>query len=466
MPTVPVVFRWVNSVPVFSDIPIPVGTFNGWSFSYAYKTADGTDVQDSWYRSVEGDTLPVTYSANPATMFPTNVDKAKAYTKSYPSTLTYPDEWKEVFIEIIIRTGAQIGYVARYVMGNIDGECEQDARDSDAAITEEPLGVEFDIAVNAFGESGTPNLFANYGVDDITYTGSVVLDYGDGDSETVPFSITLPGASVSSYMVDFVNEFDNDGSDYTRIPLLQFRADETIVGLPSLVVVTDTATDYVAEYRMPRFRHEYEDADNDRATATIDTDYGGTHGFKYQVFPVAAIQGESENGDLLLDGSNSFHIYNEDIVEYAWSFREAGSVGGFGLPHVDSSPTYEIELDSGDWEVRLVVTSQPGMDTTQQKESAPRIRTLSVEDSHISATSDHDGVGYVAMKDGSDLQTKQYVDGYASQVLKAALPNHDSPTLYQLPGSSRFYLSARNKATGSFTLYYSDDFCDSFEVLT
>lgn len=85
-----------------------------------------------------------------------------------------------------------------------------------------------------------------------------------------------------------------------------------------------------------------------------------------------------------------------------------------------------------------------------------------VEGDHISAMADHDGVGYAAVKESDALMVKQYTSGKASEVIRATLPGFDSPSLYQLSDSTRFYLSARDTATGEYAFFYSDDHCKTF----
>jgi hypothetical protein len=164
-----------------------------------------------------------------------------------------------------------------------------------------------------------------------------------------------------------------------------------------------------------------------------------------------------EDDELAVDASGVYFVGSTPRTGDGFSYSPGGDTDEAIATFDVSSSGYD---DDDPVTVTLTATSQAGCQSLLTED------VTVVESNHISALSDADGVGYVAKKEGGDLVTKQYTDGYASEVLKATLPNHDSPTLYQIPGSTRFYLSARNKATGSFTLYYSDDHCESFEVLS
>lgn len=164
-----------------------------------------------------------------------------------------------------------------------------------------------------------------------------------------------------------------------------------------------------------------------------------------------------EDDELAVDASGVYFVGSTPRTGDGFSYTPGGDTDEPVATFDVSSAGYS---DDDAVTVTLTATSQYGCQSLLTDD------VTVVESNHISATSDPDGVGYVAKKEGSDLVTKQYTDGYASEVLKATLPNHDSPTLYQIPGSTRFYLSARNKDTGSFTLYYSDDHCETFEVLS
>lgn len=180
--------------------------------------------------------------------------------------------------------------------------------------------------------------------------------------------------------------------------------------------------------------------------------------------PLAVIEGEfggsssGAGGRTIRQRSSEVTTYyplTGNIVTYEWEARYPANTFESGeLIATGEGPDFEFDDPGEVVNVRLTVTNNFGKVgyTTIQSEGADR----------ISAMADHDGVGYAAVKESGALMVKQYTSGKASEVIRATLPGFDSPSLYQLSDSTRFYLSARDTATGEYAFFYSDDHCKTF----
>jgi hypothetical protein len=165
---------------------------------------------------------------------------------------------------------------------------------------------------------------------------------------------------------------------------------------------------------------------------------------------------------ILLDASKAFDI-DGTIVNYHWNISEYNAnpiYQEFESSEPTLTYTFRNPQELSQIYVYLTVTDNEGLN------SALGVGMVLVgEQGIISAHSDPDGVAYVAVNSGANLQLKSLKGGPASAEVICELENYDTPSVYQHPGSSVLFLMARDKSSNEFQLFQSDDTGRTFTIM-
>ena len=248
------------------------------------------------------------------------------------------------------------------------------------------------------------------------------IEYGDGATDSREFELTVPagGQSAVSFAPYYVYEGPTPGGG----------------GL-------------INGYVLIGFSHEFSEPGNPSARFRLSDNLGNISPWSTasNVAPYAVVEWTVDDEAVSGDATDSFDV-DGTIATYSWNFGDGATATGI-------TATHEYEED-GEYTVSLQVQDNDGA------WSAFCSHEITIDSTKPSAFSDHDGVRFVAEKDGQDIVVREYKNGMPTETLRHTLENHKNPSIYQHKNDSVIYLAATDSSDGQRRLYESPDYAVSF----